>query len=34
MDLCRPLPFRVLRRPGIGDFIADIASVGAVKDRE
>jgi putative membrane protein len=34
MDLCRPLPFRVLRRPGIGDFMADIASVGAGKDRE
>src|SRR5690606_13874215 len=28
MDLCRPLPFRTLRRPGIGDFIGDIAAVG------
>ena len=28
MDLCRPLPFRALRRPGIGDFIGDIASSG------
>ena len=26
MDLCRPLPFRALRRPGIGDFISDIAT--------
>lgn len=24
MDLCRPLPFRALKRPGIGDFISDI----------
>ncbi|MCX8997677.1 TIGR01620 family protein [Rhizobiaceae bacterium BDR2-2] len=24
MDLCRPLPFKALRRPGIGDFIGDI----------
>ena len=27
MDLCRPLPFRALKRPGIGDFLADLASV-------
>ncbi|MDO1584545.1 YcjF family protein [Rhizobium oryzicola] len=25
MDLCRPLPFRSLKRPGIGDFLSDIA---------
>jgi putative membrane protein len=25
MDLCRPLAFRALRRPGIGDFIGDLA---------
>ncbi|PYE27190.1 putative membrane protein [Rhizobium sp. PP-CC-3A-592] len=25
MDLCRPMPFRALKRPGIGDFIGDIA---------
>lgn len=24
MDLCRPLTFRVAKRPGIGDFIADL----------
>jgi putative membrane protein len=28
MDLCRPLPFRALKRPGVSDFISDIASVG------
>lgn len=25
MDLCRPMPFRALKRPGIGDFISDLA---------
>ncbi|MBB4478132.1 YcjF family protein [Rhizobium etli] len=25
MDLCRPLTFRALKRPGIGDFIGDLA---------
>ena len=25
MDLCRPMPFRALKRPGIGDFLADLA---------
>lgn len=25
MDLCRPMPFAALRRPGIGDFIGDLA---------
>jgi len=24
MDLCRPMPFKALRRPGIGDFIGDL----------
>jgi putative membrane protein len=24
MDLCRPLPFRALKRPGIGDFMSDL----------
>ncbi|MEZ2127349.1 MULTISPECIES: YcjF family protein [unclassified Sinorhizobium] len=24
MDLCRPLPFKALKRPGIGDFISDL----------
>lgn len=24
MDLCRPLPFRAVKRPGIGDFISDL----------
>jgi putative membrane protein len=28
MDLCRPLPFRALRRPGIGDFLGDLAPLG------
>lgn len=26
MDLCRPMPFKALKRPGIGDFMRDIAS--------
>ncbi|MCY1668861.1 YcjF family protein [Rhizobium sp. SL86] len=25
MDLCRPLPFKALKRPGVGDFLSDIA---------
>ncbi|OLP61398.1 TIGR01620 family protein [Xaviernesmea oryzae] len=24
MDVCRPMPFRALRRPGIGDFLGDL----------
>lgn len=24
MDLCRPMPFQALKRPGIGDFISDL----------
>ncbi|MEQ1408087.1 TIGR01620 family protein [Neorhizobium sp. Rsf11] len=34
MDLCRPLPFKAVKRPGIGDFISDIAAVGSRKDEE
>ncbi|CDZ35808.1 TIGR01620 family protein [Neorhizobium galegae bv. officinalis] len=34
MDLCRPLPFRAVKRPGIGDFISDIATVGGRKDEQ
>lgn len=26
MDLCRPMPFKALKRPGIGDFMRDIGS--------
>jgi putative membrane protein len=29
MDLCRPLPFKAVKRPGIGDFLGDITSFGA-----
>lgn len=32
MDFCRPLPFKALKRPGIGDFIGDL-SPGANKNR-
>ncbi|WP_275782888.1 YcjF family protein [Pararhizobium gei] len=32
MDLCRPMPFRALKRPGIGDFIGDLAP-GATRGR-
>ena len=28
MDLCRPLPFRAVRRPGIGDVIGDLTPSG------
>lgn len=34
MDLCRPLPFGALPRPGIGDFLADIAAVGRTDEKE
>ena len=35
MDLCRPMPFRALRRPSIGDFISDLSPVSAAgKDNE
>ena len=29
MDYCRPLPFRALKRPGIGDFAGDLRGVPA-----
>ncbi|WP_438748056.1 YcjF family protein [Pararhizobium sp. O133] len=29
MDLCRPMPFRALKRPGIGDFIGDLTPGGS-----
>ena len=28
MDLCRPMPFEALKRPGIGDFISDLGPGG------
>lgn len=32
MDLCRPLPFRALKRPGIGDFMSDIMTTAKSPD--
>eukprot|EP00913_Durusdinium_trenchii_P008269 g7766.t1 len=34
MDLCRPLPFKALPRPGMGDFLADIVAVGNRREPE
>ena len=34
MDLCRPMPFRALKRPGIGDFIGDLAPGSAAGRRD
>ncbi len=34
MDLCRPMPFRALKRPGIGDFIADLTPGTAAGRRD
>ncbi|MBC2773241.1 TIGR01620 family protein [Rhizobium sp. AQ_MP] len=34
MDLCRPLPFRAAKRPGIGDFIGDLTPSMTGKDRD
>ncbi len=34
MDLCRPMPFKAVKRPGIGDFLGDIASFGEREDRQ
>ncbi len=31
MDLCRPMPFHALKRPGIGDFLSDISPTRASK---
>lgn len=33
MDLCRPLAFRALKRPGIGDFIGDLTPSMSQRDR-
>lgn len=32
MDLCRPMPFAALKRPGIGDFMSDIANFAGRTD--
>ncbi|WP_411035786.1 YcjF family protein [Shinella sp. BYT-45] len=34
MDLCRPMPFRALKRPGIGDFISDLTPGPAAGRRD
>lgn len=34
MDLCRPLPFSALKRPGIGDFIGDLTPKMGGKAKE
>ena len=34
MDLCRPMPFRALKRPGIGDFIGDLTPGSASGRRD
>ena len=31
MDLCRPMPFHALKRPGIGDFLSDLTPTRASK---
>jgi putative membrane protein len=31
MDLVRPFPFNAEKRPGIGDFIGDLARIGGTK---
>jgi putative membrane protein len=31
MDLCRPMPFRALKRPGMSDFMSDIVAAGTGK---
>jgi putative membrane protein len=33
MDLCRPMPFKALKRPGIGDFMRDIASFAGAQTK-
>lgn len=33
MDLCRPLAFRALKRPGIGDFIGDLTPSMSQRDK-
>lgn len=32
MDLCRPLPFRALKRPGVSDFMSDIMTTAKAPD--
>ncbi|MDF1775831.1 MAG: TIGR01620 family protein [Rhizobiaceae bacterium] len=36
MDLCRPLPFKALKRPGIGDFVGDLTrqATGTQKSKD
>jgi putative membrane protein len=34
MDLCRPLPFRALPRPGVGDFLSDIVATGRTEEKQ
>jgi putative membrane protein len=34
MDLCRPLAFRALKRPGIGDFIGDLTPSMTGRDQQ
>jgi len=34
MDLCRPMPFRALKRPGMGDFMSDIVAAGTGRVRD
>jgi putative membrane protein len=31
IDLCRPLPFRSLKRPGIGEFVGDLTPGGGAR---
>lgn len=33
MDLCRPMSFRAIRRPGTGDFVADLARLGQDQEK-
>lgn len=33
MDLCRPMTFRAIRRPGTGDFVADLARLGQDQEK-
>lgn len=34
MDLCRPLPFTALKRPGIGDFLGDLTTLSGARNGE
>jgi len=33
MDLCRPMPFSALKRPGIGDFMSDITNFAGTTEK-